>query len=161
MRSLILFEKLFANPEYYDVVFDPLTSGLKATHIHHNFDPAFGELEKEARDILYRHGHTVVLESERATELGRKIPDGLLNGNIFEIKTVLGTGKNNIKHKLLESRSQGCSHVILYYPIQSLFSHESFDTGYRKYKGVLKMDGSTNPLTSIWAIVSGTIVVLK
>ncbi len=129
--------------------------------MHHNFDPAFGALERQAQVVLFNHGHTVILKSERATVFGRKMPDGILNGNVFEIKAVLGTGKNNIKNKLLQSRSQGCSHLVLYYPVQSLFSMAAFTNGFQKYKGVLRIAGDSDPLINIWAIVAEDIVVLK
>ena len=50
------FYDLQKNKEYKDVTFDMDTPGVKATHIHHNFDKKTGKYEKEVQDLFFKKG---------------------------------------------------------------------------------------------------------
>lgn len=115
------YEELLKDENYTDVEFGDML-GLKATHKDHNFHPKTGKYEKEAQEVLFNHGNEIIMLSEKAEE-GVKTPDGLLNGKIADIKTVLGSdgvlGKNNLINKIREGNTQNCEIVILQFPEDS------------------------------------------
>ena len=155
------YHKLKRNPLYVDVHYDAQTGGLQATHVEHRFDPKRGYYEKYIQELLFAHGHKVILESEVLQLQNVKTPDGSLNDRIFEIKAIEGTGHNNIKRKFNEAHSQGCEHVVLYYPNLSLYNEIALHIGYGKYQGVLRQHKLSDTLSHIWLVVDGEIIVYK
>jgi len=137
---------------YYDVKFDPKTGGLQATHRDHQFDKNRGKYERAAADVLYKYGMKVVLESEQAAK-GIKTPDGLLNDIVFDIKSVEGDGKNNIKNKFNEAHGQSARTVVLFFTDEKYFSVDRITEGYKMYKGVVKND----TIKSIFYILNGKV----
>lgn len=155
-----LFDSLRSDENYTNVRFNEKTGALQATHRDHTFDQNKGHYEKKVQQLLYEHGNMVILESEKKAE-GIKTPDGSLNGSVFDIKAVEGTGKNNIKHKLNEAVGQGCSHVVLYFPDASLYDTKFVTDSYAKYKGVLVKEGKMDKLQHIWIVVGNSIIYNK
>lgn len=138
-----LFEKLKADKDYLDVKLSKKTGGLKATHILHQFNKLTGEHEKQARDILFSNGHSIILGKELAAK-GEKVIDGMryvdgtLNGSPADISTILGKGKNTIKHALNHIRGKGAETAILFFPEGSIFNM------HRLVKGIKMYEGQTN-----------------
>lgn len=130
------YERLKKNLEYNNVHFNE-DGGVMATHKDHSFDPNRGHYEKEAQKILFDNGDVIVFEGEKGPS-GERFADGYLNGLKTDIKTVEGTGKNNIKNKLNEAMSQGAESVVLYFPKNELFSLDRIYDGLNKFKGVSK-----------------------
>jgi hypothetical protein len=66
----------------------------------------------------------VILESEKNTVLGKKTPEGLLDGVNFDIKGVEGDGKRNVRDKISEASAQGCKTIVLYFHYDKLFTKQ-------------------------------------
>lgn len=114
------YKKYKADENYTDVKMND-AGGLKATHKLHNFDKKRGHYEKEARDILFNKGYKVILEKElpaagEKTEDGVRHIDGMLNDKSFEQATILGHGKNSIKHALQHAAGKNAEVPVLYFP---------------------------------------------
>jgi hypothetical protein len=115
------YVRLRNDSSYTAVSFNENTGGLLAIHKEHHFDPTVGKFgiprgdyERIAAEVLYSYGRSVVLKSEQLGE-NEKTPEGLLDGNIFDIKGIEGAGKNTIRHKFAEASSQGCKTIVLYF----------------------------------------------
>lgn len=134
------FEKLLANKDYLDVAFDEKTGGLKATHRLHSFDKVTGKYEKEAQNILYSQGHSIILEKELADK-GEQIIDGIkhIDGTLdfipMDISTIKGTGNDTIKRALKHSIEKNAKIAVLYYT-ENTFNLERLHTGIRKFNGL-------------------------
>ncbi len=150
MNDFILQRKqefilLLADKNYTNILFDESTGALQATHIEHHFDTNKGYYEKQVQKILFVNGNKIILESEKKAP-GIKTPDGTLNDVLFEIKAVEGNGKNNIKNKFNQAVSQGCKHIVLFFPDTTLYNQNIINEGYIKYKGVLKREDREDEL---------------
>lgn len=128
------YERLKKDSDYSNVQYNE-KGGVMATHKDHSFDPNRGHYEKEVQKILFDNGDAIILENESG-EPGQKFTDGYLNGVKTDIKAIEGSGKNNIKNKLNEARSQGAESVVLYFPKSELFSNERLQEGIKKFRGV-------------------------
>ncbi|WP_068598815.1 hypothetical protein [Vaginella massiliensis] len=131
---------------------------MKAIHKEHNFNNKYGHFEKEASALLYRKGHGVILESERK-EIGVKTPDGIINGKIMDIKTVIGKngvlGKNNIVDKLKYANKQNCEIVILQFPknYTHLFDGVNIESEYNSVIKLLKSHQKEIIIKEVWIIL--------
>lgn len=111
-----LYMEYFNNPEYTDVDFDNNTLGLKATHINHNFDPNKGWYEKTVRDVAFREGHTIILESEIGKDVGKKYIEGSWDRLSFEIGAAETATSNNIKNALNHCASKpDCKVAVVFF----------------------------------------------
>lgn len=139
-KRLVEFERLLANKDYLDVAFDEKTGGLKATHRLHNFDKVTGKYEKEAQNILFGQGHSIILEKELADK-GERIIDGVkhIDGTLdsipMDISTIKGMGNDTIKRALKHSIEKKAAIAILYYT-ENTFSLEKLHAGIRKFNGL-------------------------
>lgn len=107
--------------------------------MEHNFDPTIGKFgiprgdyEVIARDVLYENGHVVILESEKS---GRniRVAEGLLDGKLFDIKGIEGTGEHNIFDKIKDTSNKGANTIVLFYPNKNIFSMQKIIDDYSKY----------------------------
>lgn len=128
------FYDLQKNKEFTDVAFNMDNLGVKATHIEHNFNKHTGKYEKEVQDLFYNNGDEIILTSESSKIEGKKV-DGLLNGETFDISSILGEGKNNIKNALNHSKSKRAEIAVLHFPDAKLFSLQRLETGVKMFKG--------------------------
>lgn len=164
-RNYKTYQRLKKDKNYFDVVFDKSTGGMKATHNLHNFNPKKGHYEKEAMEILFKKGNGVVFESEIAL-LGDTTPDGLLNNIVFDIKSIEGQngilGKNNLKNKLIEGNRQGCKNVTLYFPDKNLYENgDQIRNAINRYLFNCK-DKNIKPLIDdVWVVVNDEIKKFK
>jgi hypothetical protein len=133
------YVRLKNDSNYTDVKFSENTGGLLAIHKDHNFDSAIGrfgiprgDYERIVAEVLYNYGRSVVLQSEQLGE-NEKTPDGLLDGHVFDIKTIEGAGKNTIKRKFAEASLQECRTIVLYFHEQNTFSLQRIIDGYSHY----------------------------
>ncbi|MBN1340732.1 MAG: hypothetical protein JXA03_15490 [Bacteroidales bacterium] len=113
--------------------FDFATGGYWVSNKKHQFDPNLGFHERRASDILFKSGNKVVLQKEVS---GNKWPEGLLNNTVFEIKTILGTGRNTIKRALQSAESKNARIAVLYFPDKELFTNKRLNDGiilWKKY----------------------------
>lgn len=131
--------RLREDPNYYDVSFDEKSGGVSAVHKEHYFDKNVGpfgipkgEYEKITVNTLRKRGHLIYLESENAPD-GVKTPDGVLDGQIMEIKAIEGIGKWAIKDKFHSATKQKAECVVLYFPKKELFSFERIADGWDKF----------------------------
>lgn len=127
------FEELQKNSEYTDVEFGDML-GLKATHKDHNFNKVTGKYEKTVQYLFFKKGDEIILENESSKIPGKKV-DGYLNGQSFDISSILSNGENNIKRALHHSRKKNAEVAILYFPDSENFSQEKLETSIRKYNG--------------------------
>lgn len=110
------FNKLIADKNYFDVVFNDISGGVKATHKDHKFDKVRGHYEKEVQDILHLQGRKIILEPEiRVT----KNIEGFLDNIPVEIKSIIGNSHVTIKKRIAESVAKGADCCILYFPKKS------------------------------------------
>jgi hypothetical protein len=139
------------------VRFNEKTGGLLAVHREHSFDPTIGKFgiprgdyERIASDVLHKYGRSVVLESENMPE-GLKTPEGLLDGIKFDIKSIEGTGKNNILNNIKEASAQGVEIVVLYYHDKSVFFQGRLIESYNTYLRTSK----SKRIKTVYYIVDG------
>ena len=149
------YYRLLEDSNYTNVRFNEKTGGLSAIHIEHNFDPTIGifgiprgDYERISIDVLYEYGKTVVLGSEKRG-IGKKAPEGLLDGKEFDIKGIEGTGKRNIIDKISDASYQGVETVVLYFHDADTFNLQKIINA---YKGYLKLS-KTRRVQNIYYIV--------
>ena len=125
--------------EWEKAYFDEFSGGYVVYHKEHQFDPTIGKFgiprgdyEKIASGVLVKYGMSVELFSE-APEYGIKIPDGLLNGKLFDIKGIEGTGKENILKDLKSANKKKAEVVVFYYHDKRLFSENQIRDNYHSY----------------------------
>ena len=133
------YHRLLNDSNYTNVQFNEKTGGLLAVHRYHYFDPTIGifgiprgDYERLTSEMLYDYGMSVILKSELS---GYKIktPEGLLNGKLFDIKGIEGTGKNNIINNLKGASKKEVEAIVLYYHDKNLFSEKQLIEGYQFY----------------------------
>lgn len=128
------FYDLQKNKEYKEVTFDMDTLGVKATHVHHNFDKITGSHEKAVQDIFFKKGDEIILTDQSSRIPGKKT-DGLLNGDTFDISSIIGTGKNTIKRALNHSKDKKADIAILYFPSKESFKMDWLENSIRMFNG--------------------------
>jgi SPP1 gp7 family putative phage head morphogenesis protein len=128
------FYELQKDKDFTDVAFNMDNLAVKATHKEHNFNKHTGKYEKEVQDLFFNNGYEIILESESSKIPGKKF-DGTLNGDSFDISSILGDGKNTIKNALNHSKSKRADIAILHFPDASKFSIIRLETGIKMYKG--------------------------
>ena len=133
------YERLLKDENYTEIKFNPKNGALSAIHKAHNFDPtkgafgiARGEYERISFDVLYKYGNSVIMESENLG-VGKKAPEGLLNGKRFDIKGIEGVGKNNIINNIKDANRKNVESVVLYYHDKDMFSKQQVQESYKSY----------------------------
>jgi hypothetical protein len=151
------YRRLRGDPCYTDVRFNPRTGGLVATHRDHCFDPTVGrfgiprgDYERIAAEVLFGYGRCVVLHSENKQE-GVKTPEGTLDGKLFDIKGVEGTGKRNIVGKISDASRQGAEVVVLYFHDASMLDKWVVVNA---YKGYLKLSKQQH-IQAVFCVADG------
>lgn len=128
------YYELQKDKAYTDVTFDMDNLAVKATHREHNFNKHTGKYEREVQDLFFKNGDEIILGNESSSIPGKK-PDGTLNGNTFDISSILGDGKNTIKNALNHSKSKKADIAVLHFPNIELFSLMRLETGIRMFRG--------------------------
>jgi hypothetical protein len=151
------YERLQKDPNYIDVRFNEKTGGLLAVHREHSFDPTTGKFgiprgdyERIASEVLYRYGKNIVLKSERLGK-GIKAPEGLLDGKLFDIKGIEGTGEKNIHNDLKKTSKKKAEVIVFYYHDKSLFVKRRLIDGYSLYLRTSK----SRRVSRVYYIVEG------
>ena len=141
-----LYDRLKSDPDYLDVAMDDKTGGVKGIHrghIVHSSDKEntfFAEkltstdLELLCQDILFRKGHSCILENETQLDAsGLQLPqlDTLTDGEYIDIRAITENGKNTIRNALNSKKKQlknfnrktgaDCHSVILYFHDPDMF----------------------------------------
>jgi hypothetical protein len=75
---------------------------------------------------------SVVLLSEKSIHEA-KMPDGLLNGVLFDVKGIEGESDRIIKDKILEASKQGAEIVVFYFHRKNMFDIDFVRNSYEKY----------------------------
>ena len=144
-----LYDRLKSNPDYQDVIIDEKTGGVKGIHkghIIHSSDKertffseklTSTELELLCQDILFRKGHSCILENEtRLDASGQQLPqlDTLTNGEFIDIRAITENGPNTVRNALNSKKKQlrnfntktgaDCHSVILYFHDPSMFDED-------------------------------------
>jgi len=142
--------------------FDAQTGGFVVYHEKHQFDPTRGvfkirrgDYEKYASKVLMKYGMMVELGSETPGDI--KKPDGLLNGKIFDIKGVEGTGKGNILNDIKNASKKGAEVIVLYYHKNHLFDEKQIHESYQKYMRTSK----SKRIQHVYYIVDRKLYTLK
>ena len=160
-----LYDKLSKDPKYTDVEFDEETGGLVATHRGHNKQEnnkekfkfadkkmTGAELEIEAKDILYKAGHSVIFCDElKKGKDGNKLSalDMVFDGKVMDIRSITKDKEyygypirdKNSQLKKYNSRSDvkvKADTVCLYFHEPKWFTPEKI------YKGVEWAKGQTS-----------------
>ncbi len=156
------FKRLKADPDYSEVKYDKQSGGLSAVHREHNFDPTVGsfgiprgDYERRSVEVLRKSGYTVLLESEQAAD-GIKIPDGLLNGMVMDIKAVESTGRWTIKNKFGSACLQRAQCVVLYFHDKAIYAEDRVKAGWELY--IHDPNRSMQPIEKVVCVIEETIV---
>ena len=157
------FAELLKDPDYRDVDFDWNNAGLKATHVDHNFDKAKGIYEKTARDVGYKNGHSVILESEMGKGIGENYTEGLWNKSLFELASCESVENNNnivkgLKHCASKSDTRT---AVLYFP-KGDFVREDVERAIGRYYGLKGTLGdSFKDFEAIYVVSGGTVYQMR
>ena len=146
--------------------FDKQSGGFVVYHKEHEFDPTKGRYgfprgnyEKLASGVLTKYGMKVELGSENQGENQdkNKIPDGLLNGKIFDIKGVEGTGKDNILKDIKSTSKKNAEILVLYYHDKKLFNEMKIRESYKTYM----RNSESKRIQQIYYIIDRKLYTLK
>lgn len=146
--------------KFYDVDYDSVTGGLKATHVEHNFSEDIGYFgiprgyyEKFARDALFQHGYAVELKSERG-ENRVKCPDGYVNNRLMDIK---GIENGNPLYAMKRANNQGVSVAVLYFHDHPNYSRDEIERKFVELpewiKATYHIDNPTITIDTVMCIV--------
>ena len=171
------YEQLLADSDYKDVKFDEKTGGVKATHINHidhnneKEQRFFGnltssDLENECQNILYKWGHTAILQNEFAKSNREQRPPSLdleLDGIIMDIRSITERGHygNALKAKNKQlgnvKRKTGIDsdNVCLYFHDATMFSEEKLIHDMDWYKTNIVEIGSKQRIRHVYVVVKG------
>lgn len=132
------YQRLKDDKDYTGVDFGWGNGGLKATHKDHNFDKAKGIYEKTTRDVGFKNGHSVILESERGKGIGENYTEGLWDNLPFELASCESTKNNNnivkgLKHCASKSDT---STAVLYFPKDNDIVKEDVERAINRYYGL-------------------------
>jgi hypothetical protein len=135
---------------------------LLAIHKEHNFDPTIGKFgiprgdyEKIASEVLYNYGRKIILGSEN-TKYGVKASEGTLDGILFDIKGVEGTGKNNIINHFKDVSKKDAEIIVFYYHDKHLFDNDQLKSGHRSYQ----RNSKSCRIKTVYYIVDGKLYLL-
>ena len=128
------FQKLSADKNYYDVEFGE-NGGLKAIHRDHNQNKKVIVPEKEVQNIFFKNGDELLLLDESMKVIPGKKPDGIYNGNSFDMSTISGLGENTIKRALNHIKSKNAEVAVLYFPEADVFDFDWLAKSIAKYNG--------------------------
>jgi len=132
----------YSGTEWTKAGFDEHSGGYWVFHKEHRFDPTIGifgiprgDYERISSYVLMSYSMRVALFSEEQGENpeGIKIPDGLLNDRLFDIKGIEGTGKDNVLKDIKDASKKGCEVVVLYYHEAYLFDAKQIRENYQTY----------------------------
>ena len=134
------YERLKKDPDYYDVEFNKKNSGLKATHVDHNFDKKGGIYEKHVQNAGYMAGNEVILEAEYGTVIGQRYTEGTWNEMKFEVSGRETATSNNIFRGLKHCASKGDTEVaVLDFP-KGGFDLDTLNNAIRRYRGLEQLN---------------------
>lgn len=146
------FEKLKKSKDYTDVEFDLESGGMKATHKNHLFQKNSGKYEKQGRDLIFKNGNSIILESEVGKPDGQKYVDGLLNGLTFDHSAIISDGKNAVKRALYHSEKKQAQIAVLHFVDKDFYSSNRLYEGIKKFKGVSQYN-----FKEIWVLIDNEI----
>lgn len=145
------FLRLLHDTDYLEVTHDETSGGVSAVHKQHKFSKQLGpygirrgDYERRVVEVLRRHGHRVILESEKNTP-GIKSCDGYLDDIRMEIKAIEGTGPWTICKKLHCAEKQHAECVVLFFPEAPLYSPERVSEGLRLFRSGLNGHNASGP----------------
>ncbi len=151
--------RLKHDPNYRNVVYNPNTDGLKATHIGHNFDKTRGYYEVAVQEVGYKSGHAVILEAERPKAVGQKSCDGTWDGLPMEIKASAGSSDCNIRESLKHGVDKKITRVMILFYNQGNFDAELFEKGYAAFTGLKFKSPNQYLMYDLILCVQGTKIV--
>lgn len=153
------YERLKGDPNYTDVEYDPVTGGVRASHVEHNFNAVGGKYELEAQLAGFRAGHIVIFGPENNSEYHKRHTEGTWNGLQFEVAGRETATTNNIKRGLEHcADKKGTQIAVLDFP-NGGFTLEKFDIALRRYMGLEKLnDGQFLRFKKIICVQKGQIV---
>lgn len=153
------YERLKGDPNYTDVEYDPVTGGVRASHVEHNFNAVGGKYELEAQLAGFHAGHIVIFGPENNSEYHKRHTEGTWNGLQFEVAGRETATTNNIKRGLEHcADKKGTQIAVLDFP-NGGFTLEKFDIALRRYMGLEKLnDGQFLRFKKIICVQKGQIV---
>ena len=153
------YERLKGDPNYTDVEYDPVTDGVRASHVEHNFNAVGGKYELEAQLAGFRAGHIVIFGPENNSEYHKRHTEGTWNGLQFEVAGRETATTNNIKRGLEHCADKKSTQIaVLDFP-NGGFTLEKFDIALRRYMGLEKLnDGQFLRFKKIICVQKGQIV---
>ncbi len=153
------YERLKGDPNYTDVEYDPVTGGVRASHVEHNLNAVGGKYEIEAQLAGFRAGHIVIFGPENNSEYHKRHTEGTWNGLQFEVAGRETATTNNIKRGLEHCADKKSTQIaVLDFP-NGGFTLEKFDIALRRYMGLEKLnDGQFLRFKKIICVQKGQIV---
>ena len=172
------YERLLKDDNYTDVRFNPDNGGLTAMHKGHKknnpkeekyFDGLTSiDLEKKCQDVLFKNGHSCILEKENIRDANGKLVstlDSTTNGIAMDIRSATKNALNyrnmlDEKNNQLEKYNSRAdvvvksSSVILYFHDSSFYDSQKVGNGFAAISNILSAKGKTNHLQEIICVVS-------
>lgn len=155
--------RLLQNDDYVEVTFDEQSGGTSAVHKLHKFDKQRGpygmrrgDYERAVLEVLRKNGFRIVLESELSIQ-GTKKCDGYLDDTPMEIKSIEGQGTWTVSTKLLEAGKQHAECVVLFFPVEELYSVSRISEGIRLFYSSPDIEDKPG-LEDLLVIVGDTLV---
>jgi len=141
------------------VEYDPVTGGVRASHVEHNFNAVGGKYELEAQLAGFRAGHIVIFGPENNSEYHKRHTEGTWNGLQFDVAGRETATTNNIKRGLEHCADKKSTQIaVLDFP-NGGFTLEKFDIALRRYMGLEKLnDGQFLRFKKIICVQKGQIV---
>ena len=151
------YNRLCSDSNYSDVVFNPDSGGLKATHIKHNFDKNKGWYERAAQDAGFNRGYSVILEEEPQNLYMKKSCEGFWNGLSFEVAGAETATANNVRNALKHCATKPNAEVAVVVFPNNNYSAENFQKGFAKFNGLIGTS-QYKLFKLIYCIQNGTII---
>lgn len=176
-QNKALYNRLKEDENYFDVEFDEITGGVKATHKGHSVQDAdntetfFGnmkpaDLERECQNLLFKWGHIAVLRDEFANKKMGETPPSLdleLDGKIMDIRSITQGGlfgyalksKNSQLGNVKKKTGIISDCVCLHFHNPDMFSEEKLLRDAEWFKKTTKDAGTTQRIKHIYVVVNG------
>lgn len=114
-KNKVLYEEMKLDENYYNIVFDENTGGLKATHKEHNLKSDGAKYEIIVQNVGMKYGHSIILESELANVINKRFTEGLWDCQKFEVAGCQTCTPNNILRGIRHSAHKRTTEIAIVY----------------------------------------------
>ena len=134
------FQQLKKDSNYENVEFDEKNGALRASHIKHNHDARGGPYETSAQNAGFKHGHSVIFESEEHKQTGQRFTEGLWDGLRFEVAGAETSTDNNLLRAIEHCADKRTTEIAVIVFPKGGFSEEKIRKALGRYRGLKKLN---------------------